>query len=69
MVVAAEAAAFAADDVFVAPEGDPPAFAATVGRYSASIDAGREPEDALRSATAGTGWAAANDEAAGPTGR
>ena len=55
----------AADDVFVAPEGDPTAFAAMVGRYAASIDAGREPGDALRAATAGTGWAPALDEAAG----
>lgn len=59
------AAAIAADDVFVAPDGDPPAFAAMVGRYAASIDAGREPGDALRTATTVTGWAPALDEAAG----
>jgi hypothetical protein len=57
-VVREDSQSVAADDVFVAPDGDVRTLAATVGRYAAALDAGGLPDDALRAATAEIGWAA-----------
>lgn len=38
------------------PAADEPAFAEMVGRYAASLDAGRIPADAFEAATRGTHW-------------
>jgi sugar/nucleoside kinase (ribokinase family) len=58
VAVVADAASVAADDVFVPPDGDLRRFAAMVGRYVAALATSRSPEEALRDATARTGWAA-----------